>query len=66
MANILFVVVENLRQYYGSPPLQESVLHLVCESAPPNNGMHPTANSAALIVNLRGFEVECAAGDAER
>ncbi len=32
----------------------------------PNNGMHPTAKSGALIENLRGFEVECAAGDAER
>ena len=31
-----------------------------------NNGMHPTANSAALIVNLCGFEVGCAAGDAGR
>jgi hypothetical protein len=33
--------------------------------APPFNiGMHPTANSEALIVNLRGFEVMRAAGDA--
>ncbi len=31
-----------------------------------NNGMHPTANSGALIVNLNGFEVVCAAGDAGR
>jgi len=31
-----------------------------------NNGMHPTANSAALIENLNGFGVECAAGDAGR
>ena len=31
-----------------------------------NNGMHPTAKSAALIENLCGFEVECAAGDAGR
>jgi len=49
MANILFVVVGNLRQYYSSPPLQESVLHLLCESALSNNGMHPTANSGAFI-----------------
>jgi hypothetical protein len=49
MANILFLVVENLRQYYGSPSLQESVLHLLCESARHNNGMHPTAKSAAFI-----------------
>jgi catechol 2,3-dioxygenase-like lactoylglutathione lyase family enzyme len=34
--------------------------------AAPSNGMHPTANSAALIVSLDGFEVECAAGDAGR
>jgi hypothetical protein len=46
MANILFVVVENLRQYHGSPPLQGSVLHLVYESARHNNGMHPTADTA--------------------
>jgi len=31
-----------------------------------NNGMHPTANSAAFIGNLNGFEVVLAAGDAER
>ena len=31
-----------------------------------NNGMHPTANSAALIENSCGFEVGCAAGDAGR
>jgi hypothetical protein len=49
MANILFVVVENLRQYRRSPLLEESVLHLVYESAAPNNGMHPTANSVALM-----------------
>ncbi len=36
------------------------------ESRRSNNGMHPTANSAALIGNLCGFEVECAAGDARR
>ena len=44
MAHILFVEVENLRQYYGSPRCQGSVLHLLCESAASNNGMHPTAN----------------------
>src|SRR5437870_4066875 len=33
MANILFVVVENLRQYRRSPPSGGSVLHLVYESA---------------------------------
>jgi hypothetical protein len=32
----------------------------------PNNGMHPTAISAAPIVSLRGFAVACAAGDAGR
>jgi hypothetical protein len=52
MANILFVVVENLRQYHGSPPLQGSVLHLVYESAAHNNGMHPTADT--LLLMLRG------------
>ncbi|HEX7174149.1 MAG TPA: hypothetical protein VF240_02530, partial [Pyrinomonadaceae bacterium] len=30
------------------------------------NGRHPTANSAALIENLGGVGVECAAGDAGR
>ena len=34
--------------------------------AHPNNGMHLTANRAALIEELRGFEVGCAAGDAGR
>jgi hypothetical protein len=34
--------------------------------APPNNGMHPTAISAALIEDLCGFEVAFAAGDAGR
>lgn len=29
-------------------------------------GMHPTADSAAFIVNSDGFEVVCAAGDAWR
>jgi len=38
------VVVENLRQYHGSPLSQGSVLHLVYESAASNNGMHPTAH----------------------
>jgi len=41
-------------------------LHLVYESGQPNNGMHPTANSAALIretMLLSGF---VAAGDAGR
>jgi hypothetical protein len=42
MANILFVVVENLRQYCRSPLLEESVLHLLGESAQANNAMHPT------------------------
>lgn len=32
MANILFVVVENLRQYGRSPLIEESVLHLVYAS----------------------------------
>ncbi len=36
------------------------------QPTPSNNGMHPTANSAALIENLDGFKVECAAGDAGR
>jgi hypothetical protein len=49
MAKILFVVVENLRQYRRSPPLRGSVLHLVYESATPNNGMHPTRDTAALM-----------------
>jgi hypothetical protein len=49
MTNILFVVVENLRQYRRSPPSQGSVLHLVYESARHNNAMHPTANSVAFI-----------------
>jgi hypothetical protein len=49
MANILFVVVENLRQYRRSPPDERSVLHLVYESATSNNGMHPTANSVTFI-----------------
>ena len=31
-----------------------------------NNGVHPTANSAALIENLGGFEVDCVTGDAGR
>jgi len=57
MANILFVVVENLRQYRRSPPFGESVLHLVYESARANNGMHPTRNSAAFILNLAGGRV---------
>jgi hypothetical protein len=49
MANILFVVVENLRQYPGSPPFEGSVLRLVYESATPNNGMHPTRISVDVI-----------------
>jgi len=49
MANILFVVVENHRQYRGSPLSQESVSHLVYEFAHPDNGMHPTAKSSVLI-----------------
>jgi hypothetical protein len=49
MANILFVVVENLRQYRRSPPIEGSVLHLVYESAQPNNGMHPTAKGVNFI-----------------
>src|SRR5437868_8551703 len=43
MANILFVVVENLRQYHGSPPLQGSVLHLVYESKVSNKSLNRTA-----------------------
>ena len=31
-----------------------------------HNGMHPTANSAALIVSLNACSVVCAAGDAGR
>jgi len=50
MANILFVVVENLRQYRRSPPFGESVLHLVYESAPPNNGLHPTRDTLPVIL----------------
>jgi hypothetical protein len=42
MANILFVVVENLRQYGRSPPCQESLLHLLCESAFDNSGVSPS------------------------
>jgi hypothetical protein len=33
---------------------------------PSNNGMHPTANSAALIARLIRLTVGCAAGDAGR
>jgi hypothetical protein len=62
MANILFVVVENLRQYRRSPLLEESVLHLVYESAKPNNGMHPTADTLPGIYLQNGG----AAGDAGR
>src|SRR5918992_6134031 len=62
MADILFVVVENLRQYHGSPFQQGSVLHLVYESAASNNGMHPTADTPPVILRQR-----CgAAGDAWR
>ena len=50
---ILFLVDKNLRQYYGSPLLQGSLLHLLVESAASNNDMHPTANSAALIRETR-------------
>ncbi len=56
MANILFVAVENLRQYHGSLPSQGSLLHLVYESAEPNKGMEPTGMSEPLIENLSGFE----------
>jgi len=49
MTMILFLVDKNLRQYRRSPLLEESVLHLLVESAQHNNGMHPTANSVALI-----------------
>jgi hypothetical protein len=66
MANILFVVVENLRQYCRSPLVQGSVLHLLCESAPPNNGMHPTANSAAFMRETPAIQSLVAAGDAGR
>jgi hypothetical protein len=38
----------------------------VTGDAAPNNGMQPTANSAALIESSGGFEVLCAAGDAGR
>jgi hypothetical protein len=51
MANILFLFVENLRQYCDAPPLEGSVLNLVYESASPNNVMHPTRHSAALIIH---------------
>jgi hypothetical protein len=49
MANILFLAVENLRQYRRSPPLEGSVLHLVYESAAHNNGMHPTADTSLVM-----------------
>jgi hypothetical protein len=54
------VMVENLRQYRRSPLLEESVLHLVYESAPSNNGMHPTANSIALIRKAWKLDTLCA------
>jgi len=58
MANILFLVVENLRQYRRSPLLEGSVLHLVYESARHNNGMHPTADTLPVInLNLAGRRV---------
>src|SRR4051812_5784308 len=47
MANILFVVVENLRQYCRSPPLEGSVLHLVCESRASNKSINRTRNQLA-------------------
>src|SRR5687768_15093908 len=47
MTRVLFVVVENHRQYCGSPPYKGSVLHLVCESREHNNGMHRTRNKQA-------------------
>jgi hypothetical protein len=62
MANILFLAVENLRQYRRSPLLEGSVLHLVYESAMPNNGMHPTADTLLVIY----FQSRGAAGDAGR
>jgi len=62
MANILFLAVENLRQYRRSPPFAESVLHLVYESAPPNNGLHPTAGTPLVIY----LQICGAAGDAWR
>jgi hypothetical protein len=52
MANILFLAVENLRQYRGSPPRQGSLLHLVYESAMPNNGMQRTRAIALLSSTL--------------
>jgi hypothetical protein len=50
MAKILFVVVENLRQYCCSPPLRGSVLHLVYESAESNKSLKPTANHVAFYL----------------
>jgi hypothetical protein len=66
MANTLFVVVENLRQYRRSPPLEESVLHLVYESAAYNNGRHPTANGVDFIRKTYRLHRFDAAGDAGR
>ena len=58
MANILFLAVENLRQYRRSPPSGGSVLHLVYESAQSNDGRHPTRDTAALmLINLAGGRV---------
>jgi hypothetical protein len=51
MTNILFLVVENFRQYYGSPPCQGSLLHLVYESAPSNISIHPTGITPDVIEN---------------
>jgi hypothetical protein len=34
--------------------------------APPNKGMHPTANSVAFMRETPAIQSMCAAGDAER
>jgi hypothetical protein len=59
MAKILFVVVENLRQYRGSPRHQGSVLHLVYEFAQPNKAMQPTASRLILARDLAADEALC-------
>jgi hypothetical protein len=51
MANSLFLAVENLRQYHGSPQHQGGVLHLVYESALYNKRMHATADTRYVIIS---------------
>jgi len=38
----------------------------VCHHAPPNNGMHPTANSVAFMREVPAIQRFAAAGDAGR